>query len=305
MNKRKIIIDTDPGVDDAMAIMLLSASKKYEILALTTVAGNNNIQSVTNNARFLADLTNLGCPVYSGAAKPLKKKLITANVHGKTSLGNIPVKAKQPLTNDATKQIIRLVKKYPGEVTLLTIGPLTNIAKALQKEPGFAPLVKEIVMMGGAISVPGNKNRVAEYNFFCDPEAASIVFSSDVKKILIPLDICNVTPMYMTDFKKMTHSPHYKTILILMEGYIKAIKKFEKMKGALVYDALAAYFLLDKSAFSLESMDVRIETKGEYTRGMSVADKTTWGNKTVNVKVATDLNRERFIENYIKIMNSS
>jgi pyrimidine-specific ribonucleoside hydrolase len=159
--------------------------------------------------------------------------------------------------------------------------------------------------MGGAINCPGNKNRVAEFNIFVDPEAAEIVFNSGVPITLIPLDICNTTPLFMSDFEKITNEKIAPAIKAMMEPYIKAIKQFEGQEGALVYDALAGYYLINPAAFELISMDVRIETKGDITSGMSVADRRSWGEKSINTQVVSGLNREIFVKDFLNIYNQS
>lgn len=303
--KQKLIIDTDPGIDDALAILLIEASKKFEIMALTVVAGNNRIEDVTNNTGYIKKLAGLNAPIYSGATKPLKKKQVLANVHGNSGLSGIIIKEKVELTNNAPEKIIELVKKYPHEIKIMAIGPLTNLAIAFRKAPEIINLVKEIVIMGGTIQAPGNKSRVAEFNIFVDPDAAKNVFDTSIKKTLIPLDVCNKTPLFMKDFNQLKESKYGSFIIKTMKNYIKAIKKFEKMNGALVYDALAAYYLVNPKPFNLIDMDVRVETKGEYTNGMTVADLTPWGEKEMNFSVAMDLNREIFSREYIKIMTKA
>ena len=299
----KIIIDTDPGKDDALAIILLALSNKVTIEAITTVAGNSTIQNVTNNARYVVDLINKNIPIYSGSEKPLAQELNVANVHGDNGLSGVNVLKTQSLSNNAADKIIEIVKANPGQVSIVAIGPETNIALAIKKAPEITKIIKQLVIMGGAISVPGNKNRVAEFNIFVDPEAAEIVFNSGVPIVLIPLDICNATPLFMSDFEKITNPVLKSPIKQMMDPYIKAIAKFEGQTGALVYDALATYFFINPSAYELTPMDVRIESKGDLTRGMSVADKRTWGEKSINTRVVTKLDRERFVTDFISIYN--
>src|SRR3989339_812259 len=191
MKKRKIIIDTDPGHDDALAIMLIEKSELFDVQAITTNAGNSTIQNTTNNARYVLDLIGSTTPLYSGAATPLKRALIQAEVHGEGGLAGAVITKQEPLTGSAVDQIIDIVKRDPGQISILTLGPLTNIAEALIKDSSLASEIQEVVMMGGAIAVPGNKNRVAEFNIFVDPDAADIVFRAPVKKVLVPLDACN------------------------------------------------------------------------------------------------------------------
>ena len=191
MKKRKIIIDTDPGHDDTLAIMLIEKSRLFDILAITTVAGNSTVQNTTNNARYILDLLGSHTPLFSGAASPIKRELTQANVHGESGLAGATIKKQEPLSGNASDKIIEIVKKNPNQITILTLAPLTNLAQAFQKDPSIIPLIQSVVIMGGAIAVPGNKNRVAEFNIFVDPDAADIVFRSKTQKTLIPLDVCN------------------------------------------------------------------------------------------------------------------
>ncbi len=302
--KQKIIIDTDPGHDDALALMLLGKSNQLDILAITTVAGNTTIEKTTNNARYIADLISLSAPIYSGADKPLSRSLVQAVVHGEGGLAGAQLSKQEPLTHTAVDKIIELVRKYPHEVSIVILGPQTNIAEAFIKDPELPQLIKELVIMGGAITVPGNKNRVAEFNIFVDPEAADIVFSSSVKKIVIPLDACNDIFLTLTDFETLHTISFYPELFEMMKHYIKGIEREEKVSGALMYDPLAAYYLLNPSAYTLTDLDIQIETQGTLTRGMTVADRRIWGDKMPNVKVAMNIDGDTFIKDFLKILKN-
>jgi inosine-uridine nucleoside N-ribohydrolase len=282
--------------------MLLIRSGKVDVRAITTVAGNVDVQKTTNNARFILDLINSKIPIFSGSAKPLKKEIVRANVHGASGLAGANVIKTEKLNGLAVEKIIEIVRTNPKKVSIVCIGPETNLAKAFIKDPELPKLVKQVVIMGGAINVPGNKSSVAEFNLFLDPEAAKIVFDAPVKKIMIPLDVCNVMPMFMVDFQKIKGELK-KPILSMMKHFIKGIAKFENFKGALVYDALATYFLVNSRVFKLKRMDIRVETKGELTAGMSVADNRTWGEKIPNVDLVTKINRKSFVKDFIRILS--
>lgn len=303
MNKRPIlIIDTDPGHDDALAILLAIKSNRFDIKGITTVAGNSTIQKVTNNARYILDLVNSSIPIFSGSKKPLKKRLILANVHGKSGLDGASITKIEELNNLAIDSIIRIIRTNPKKVIVVCIGPETNLARAILKDPQLPKLIKEVVIMGGAINVPGNKSRVAEFNLFVDPEAAKIVFDAPVKKILVPLDICNGIPLFLSDFQRI-EGDFKKPIISMMKKFIKGIEKFENFKGALVYDALATYYLINPKAYTLKPMDIQIETKGELTSGMCVVDKRGWSNKKANVNVVVKIDKKRFVTDFTKILS--
>ena len=197
-----------------------------------------------------------------------------------------------------------MIKANPHQVTMLTIGPLTNIARAFMTDPKLPSLVKEIVIMGGAINVCGNKNRVAEFNMFVDPEAADIVFKSNVKKTLVPLDPCNDIVLSESDFEKFKGSSLYLPIKRMMRQFIKGIEKYEGVKGALVYDAIAAYYLLNSSAFHCNPMDIVVETEGKHTFGMTVVEKRVSKIKRCNVDVAMKINKDAFIKDFITVIKS-
>src|SRR3989344_4237123 len=303
-NLQKIIIDTDAGHDDVLAMLLLIKSNLFDIQAITTVAGNSTIDKATRNTRFTTKLVqHEEIPVFSGSAKPLKRKLVTAKVHGKSGLDGAQVEdIKYRLTNNAYKKIIEIVKQNPNKVTILTLGPLTNVARALKEAPEIDTLVKEIIIMGGAINIPGNQNRVAEFNISVDPDAADIVFRSKIKKILVPIDICEDMLVHMSDFNKMKSSVLYEPIAHMMESFLKGIKQSLKVNGLLIYDAVAAYYLIDKKSFSVTNMDIVVETKGEHTYGMTVVDKRTYSEKQNNVGVTLRVNKNQFKKDFFRIL---
>ena len=301
----KIIVDTDPGHDDAMALLMLFAvPQQIEILAITTVAGNSTIENTTRNAKYILNLAKKeNIPLFTGSAKPIERALILANVHGESGMDGSGVELLpiEQTTEQASDKIIEIVKQNSGEITLLTLGPLTNIAKAFLKEPALPKMIKQIVMMGGAIAVPGNKNRVAEFNFFVDPEAAKIVFDSEVEKILVPLDACNDIVLPEQSIKEIREKAGDigKVLSNMLVPYVENIKKYDNMAGALMYDPLAAYYLINPNVFQLEEMDVKIETKGEYTFGMSVTERRAGALKNLNTKVVVKIDGQKFIEDFV------
>jgi len=300
----KLIIDTDPGHDDVMAILLAVKSGLFDIKAITTVAGNSVLENATKNACFTLDLLDRrDIPVYSGQPKPLKRELILAVVHGESGLDGVDTsKTKFDLTYDAEDRIIELVQKNPG-ITLLTLGPLSNIARALIKNPKIEENIKQIVMMGGAINVPGNKNRVGEFNFVVDPDAADVVFKTNIKKILVPIDICNDMLIPQEAFEALNGNSLYKPVMDMMKKFIDGIEKFEGVRGALIYDAVAAYYLINPKAFKLEEMDIAIETQGEHTFGMTVVERRKWVKHNNNVSVALKVNKKQFMNDFFKYLN--
>ncbi len=301
-NKIPILIDTDPGHDDALAMLLLLKSELFAVKAVTTVAGNSTIENVTNNARYILDLIGSRVPLFSGSSKPLVRDLIQAVVHGESGLDGASVERKETLSANAVDKIISIVRENPYEISIVVLGPQTNIAKAFIKDPELPKYVKQLVIMGGAIKVPGNKNRVAEFNVFVDPEAADIVFRAPVKKVLVPLDVCNDIVLQMSDFDQLEGSNIYEPIKNMMEKYIVGITNNEKVKGALMYDPLAAYYLINPSAYKTKLADIMVETQSELTRGMTVMDRRIWGEKKCNVDLVTSVQREVFVRDFIQIL---
>ena len=303
LKKKSIIIDTDPGYDDALAIMFLEKSKRFDIEAITTVCGNSNIENVSNNAFFIRNLINSKTPIFVGASKPLKRKLVKADVHGESGLGGMNVKKVFIEKEEAADKIIEIVRNNPNQVTILLLSPQTNLAKAFLQDKALPNLIKEVVIMGGAICTAGNKNRVAEFNIFVDPEAADIVFRSSVKKTLIPLDLCNKVYLKSGDLNKIKKTEFYQEIFLMIKSYIEGTEIFERERKAIMYDPLAAYYLIRPDLFKTQEMNILIETKGEITRRMTVAERRKWGSKRNKVNVAVSVNRQFFVNDFFKILN--
>lgn len=302
--KRKIIIDTDPGSDDVMAIMLAVKSGIFDILAITIVCGNSTIENTTRNARYVIDLLRRNdIPVFSGAKKPLRRPLVQAVVHGKSGLDGIDPTNKPMLTGNAVGKILTIVKANPDRVTIVALGPLTNIAQAILKDPITMMKVKEIVIMGGAVKVPGNKNRVAEFNIYVDPEAASIVFSFPVRKTLVPLDACNRVKLSLQDFKTIKNIKLRTVLLKVVKPYIKNIAKDEGVRAAMMYDPLTVYYLLNPKVAKVYRCNIAVETKGELTRGMTVADLRIKPQEKENITVVDYISEVDFKNDFIQILS--
>lgn len=299
-----IIIDTDPGCDDALAIML-AVKSKLDIKAITTVAGNTNIENTTKNARYILKfLEREDIPIYSGAEKPLFGKLIKAEVQGENGLGEVNPDIESILTNDAVERIISIIEDNP-DITIVAIGPLTNIASAIIKCPETMKKVKKIIIMGGAINVEGNKNRVAEFNLFVDPEAAKIVFEFPIKKVLVPLDICIKVPVFYEEFENIQELKTKELVLKMMRPYIEGTFKYDSdIKAAFMYDPLTIYYLINPESYKLVPMDIKIETTGEFTRGMTVQERRIRIKKEYNVEVVNEINAKKFKMDFINILSN-
>jgi inosine-uridine nucleoside N-ribohydrolase len=302
--KIPIIIDTDPGHDDALAIMLAIKSDLFDIKAITTVSGNSTIENTTRNARYILKLLDReDIPVFSGSEKPLKRDLIKAVVHGESGLEGLDPKNEPNLTNNAVEKILSTIENGPEKLTLVALGPLTNIAKAIEKSPKIMSKLKEIVIMGGAIRVPGNKNRFGEFNIFVDPDAAEIVFNSDIKKILVPLDACNHVKLTLEDFEQIQNKSLREPILSMVKPYIENISTDEGVKAALMYDPLTVYSLINPKACKGKNYNVLVEVKGELTRGMTVADLRKISKDVPNIYVIETISENDFKKDFIDCLS--
>ena len=303
--KRDIIIDTDPGVDDAMALMLAVRSGYFNIHAITTVGGNTSIENTTRNARYILELLNAEhIPVYSGASKPLVGKLHTAEfVHGTYGLGGLKPENDPKLSSDAVAQMIRLIKTHPSPMTVVTLGPLTNLAMALIQAPEIVDNIEEVVIMGGAIEEAGNMTRAAEFNIYVDPEAADVVLRSSIRKTLVPLDACNHVELPLSDFEQIQDPKLRKSAMKMVEDYIKNTLELESELGAKAYDPLTIYYLINPDACDIHQYDVVVETKGEHTRGMTVADRRKVTDKDNIMNVAMHIDEQTFKRDFMRFLN--
>ena len=274
---RRVIIDTDPGVDDAMAILLALNSPELKVEALTVVPGNVEAAQGLENALELVSLAGrCDVVVAAGAQHPLDQKLITAQFwHGKNGLAGVDLPAPKckPDARFGPELIIEMVHKYPHEITLIPVGPLTNIALAVSKDPGIAFLVKDIVIMGGSIT-GGNVDGAAESNIYNDPEAAQIVFNAGWTVTMIGSDVGERTLITRKDVTQLqaSHRPESEFIGKLADFYLTRSEK-SGYQGAAMYDPLAVATVIDPTLVTLENMHVDVETRGEFTRGETVANR--------------------------------
>ena len=274
---RRVIIDTDPGTDDAMAIILALNSPEFKVEALTVVPGNVEAKQGLENALKIVSLAGRCDVVVAGGAQhPLNQKLITAQFwHGKNGLADVELPASKCKADPrfGPDLIIEMVHRYPHEITLIPVGPLTNIALAVSKDPSIAFLVKDIVIMGGSIS-GGNVNGAAEANIYNDPEAAQIVFNAGWVVTMVGSDVGErtlITRKYLAELQS-SHGPESDFIAKIADFYLTRSEK-SGYSGAAMYDPLAVGIALDSTLGTLKEMHVDVETKGEFTRGETVANR--------------------------------
>ncbi|MGH6897281.1 MAG: nucleoside hydrolase [Geminicoccaceae bacterium] len=284
MPPRSIIIDCDPGQDDALAILLaLGSPEELEVLAVTAVAGNVPLALTEQNARKVIELAGRpDLPVHRGCARPLVRALVTAEfVHGRTGLdgAELPEPRMPPAPAHAVDAIIGILRAEPaGTVTLCPVGPLTNIATALQKAPDVVPRIREIVLMGGAIG-EGNITPAAEFNIYVDPHAADLVLRSGVPIVMLGLDVTHqalVTPERLAAIRRLDTSLS-RAVVGLLEFYNLYDQTRRGRVGAPLHDPCAIAYLLRPELFTGRPCHVAIETRGEHTLGRTVVD---WSGRT-------------------------
>ncbi|MDB2407071.1 nucleoside hydrolase [Jannaschia sp.] len=296
----KIIIDTDPGQDDAVAILLALASPELEVLALTTVAGNVPLALTERNGRIVCELAGRrDLPVYAGCDRPIARDLVTAeHVHGKTGLDGAELPDPQmPLADGhAVDFLIETLRAEPaGTVTLCPLGPLTNIATALQRAPDIAERIARIVLMGGAYFQVGNITPAAEFNIYVDPEAAKIVFGAGVPLTVLPLD---VTHKALTTRARNDAFRAAGRVGAVVAGWTGFFERYDKEKygteGAPLHDPCVIAWLLEPNLFKGRAVNVEIEVDSPLTRGMTVAD--WWGvtDRAPNALFLGDVDAEGF-----------
>lgn len=305
---KRIILDTDIGIDDALALILALKSDELRLEAVTTVSGNVSVKQCTRNALKMLELMGREeIPVAEGASKPLMRELHIAEfVHGRDGLGdsNFPEPKNEAVNKEAADLIIGKVARDPGDIILVPIGPLTNIAHAIKREPDFVNWVKEIVLMGGAYGVTphgiGNATPGAEYNIYTDPEAAKIVFESKAKITAIGLDVTTDPKAMLTQngFVKLLNAQTREAEIIvrIMEKRMKARRPIA------VHDAMAVAYLIWPDLFKVKKYRVDVETIGEFTTGQTVTDKRPRIYRGIsefrepNVYLCTNVEGSRFID---------
>ena len=298
---RKIIIDTDPGQDDAVAILLALGSPELEVLGLTAVAGNVPLPLTQKNARIVCELAGRpDLPVFAGCDRPLRHPLVTAeHVHGKTGLdGPQMADPVMPLQEQhGVDFIIDTLRAEPsGTVTLCPLGPLTNIATAFARAPDIIERVQEIVLMGGEYFQVGNITPAAEFNIYVDPEAAKAVFGSGVPLVVAPLDVTH---------KALTTAPRVTAFRALgtevgrmVAAWTDFFERFDKEKygsaGAPLHDPCVIAYLLKPELFTGRFINVEIEVNSPLTRGMTVADWWRVTDRAPNALFLGDLDADGF-----------
>jgi len=294
MKKRPIIIDTDPGIDDAVALGIALSSKELDVKLITTVAGNVDIEKVTDNVLKLLNFWNKKVPVAKGASCPLVETPVYAtNVHGESGMDGYDFEQgdlSNLLRENAVEAMYKTLINSEEQITLVPIAPLTNIALLLRTYPEDKSKIKEIVLMGGSAS-RGNKGVMSEFNIAVDPEAADIVFSSGIDIVMVGLDVGWKALIYPEDSKLIkSFNKSGEMIYSLFQHYRgKGLKNGLKM-----YDSCAIAYLLEPEMYTVADTYVTIEIDGKYTKGVTIVDLKGYLKKENNAKVCLDINQDMF-----------
>jgi purine nucleosidase len=290
----KLIVDTDAGVDDAQALMLAMAHPDVELAAITCVTGNVHVDLVVPNVCLVADTMGSAAPVFRGCERPLiaSWRAEEPHVHGTDGLGDWderPASARQPEREHAVNALVRLANSAPGEYTLLTLGPLTNLAVALMLDPQLPTKLRGLVVMGGAHAAIGNAEHVtAEWNLFCDPEAGRIVFDAFPEMTLVTWETTIDNPMSWPDYEALAAGSSARTRLFRGITYSNRFfgEKIPGMNGYLIPDPLAMAVTIDPTLIRESTRcPMTVETGGTHTRGQTVVDHLHRWGRPDNVRI--------------------
>ncbi len=312
----RVIVDTDPGTDDALAIFLALRSPELKVEALTPVAGNVPLDLTLPNALRLLDVAGrTDIPVAAGASHPLKRKLVTATyAHGENGLGGVefPAPTTRPVDETAAQLIRRMVRQSPGEIHLIAIGPLTNLALAFEQDPGLPKLIPSLTIMGGSLS-GGNITTAAEFNIYVDPEAAQAVFHAGIPLTMVGLDVTRKAILAERHIEELEAA---RNPVSQAAGRITRAIHNRTKTGQAMHDSLALAVFLDPSLVTLRDMYVEVETAGEFTAGETLGNQRAPVRRSApfldgapkdgakagetalraNAKVAVDVDADRFLK---------
>lgn len=306
--QKHIILDSDPGIDDSLAILLALASPELALKGVSTIHGNASTAQVTQNALSILELANAShIPVYKGCDLPLvKETLLGPETHGDTGLGyaKLPSPASKPKGSHGSDFIIEEIMSHPKEVTLVAIGPLTNVALAIRKEPRIVENVKEVFIMGGAIQHTGNTTALAEFNTYVDPHATHVVFHSGMPMILTPLDVTYQCIFTKDDLNRLLKidSPITKFIADATRFYMEFHDEYQKIDGCVINDPMTLALLLMPEICDYQDLVVDVDITPGVGLGNTFADFYNYEKKKPNIKVAMGVRPRMFMELFLERM---
>ncbi len=297
--KRKIILDCDPGHDDAIAIMLAAKNENIDLLGITVVSGNQTIEKTTQNALNVCEYLGLDVPVYEGCGQPMirNKPSVANDIHGESGLDG-PTFAqltKKKEDKHAVMYMIDTLLNSDGDITVVTTGPMTNLAMAMRLCPNIIPKIKEIVLMGGAYQL-GNVTPAAEFNIFTDADAAHVVFTSGRRIVMAGLDVTRKVLCYPSIIERMSkHNNCASNLFVdLMTFFSKTQKEVYGWEGGPLHDPVTIAYLIDPTVLTLKEMYTEIDIRSEQSYGRTNCDYFNYLKKEPNSFVAIDIDVEKF-----------
>ena len=279
LNTQPVILDTDPGVDDALAIMLALGSPELDVIGICTVSGNVPLKTGTRNAQGLLQLLDRAdIPVFAGADQPLKRDPVFATeVHGESGMGQAVLpEPSQEVKGDAVDFLVQTLSDQPGEITIIAVGPLTNLALAEQRQPGTLQKARQVIVMGGAIVETGNSTPVAEFNFYADPHAAQIVVHSGAALLIVPLDATRQVILSESDIENQIASLQTVASQFVVDAVQNVLALYRQLgREPIVYlhDPLAVGAAIAPELLRVETLYIDIETSGDLTLGQVITDR--------------------------------
>lgn len=310
---KKVIIDCDPGHDDAIALLLAAKAGSLDILGVTTVAGNSELHNTTRNARKILDYAGYtDIDVYSGCDRPMLRELFRltgALIHGEDGLGgpNIPAPTTPVKEEHAVDFLIRTLRSSEYRIILIVTGPMTNIAVALEKAPYIKDKIEKIIIMGGAVLEPGNITSAAEFNIYVDPEAAKIVINSGCELYLVSLDVTMKAMFYEEDIEMLRSQGDKISVIVasLLDFFAETHVRHFGFKACPIHDALCVGILLDESLMEFKKTFVDVALHDPLTLGETVADLWEITGNMPNCHIAMKVDREKFVKMICDYMGSS
>ena len=307
MEKKKIILDCDPGHDDAVAIMLAAKSEKLDLLGITVVAGNQTLEKTQVNARNVCQCLGLDVPVYAGCGQPMvREKMVAADIHGETGLdGPVFEPLTKPLEEKhAVQFIIDTLMGSDGDITMVTTGPMTNLAMAMRMEPRIVEKIEQIVLMGGAYT-NGNVTPAAEFNIIADADAAYVCFTSGRPITMVGLDVTRKALCYpaVVDRMEKVGNKASKLFVDLMRHFCKSQKEVFGWEGGPLHDPITIAYLLDPSVLTVKPMHAEIDIRSSQSYGRTNCDYFGYQKLEPTADVAVDIDVEKFwdiIENGLR-----
>lgn len=308
MNRFPVIIDCDPGVDDTAALLLASRLEELDIRAITTVAGNVGVDKTTANAIKVRHAMGKDVPIFMGADRPMFREPVTAEkFHGSDGFGGVAYP--KEITNTevgeekAWDAIHRIAKECNGELIIIAVAPMTNLGIALSKYKDLPSLIKRVIIMGGA-AIGGNVTPCAEFNIFVDPEAADMLFCSDVPVYMCGLDVTLKAYLTAEEIEEIGAFGSFQAKLFrdVLQGGLKKYLGWG-YKGIALHDPVAVLYAVDDSIFETHHVGIRVETKGRLTCGKTVTDLYSDKQMEHNAYIITDVNREAFVEKVKTLMD--